>query len=456
MTFMAGSHMNHVPTLAWLVLALWSLKRLTSGAHRQSVLALGCGFCLGMMTAIRPVDGAAFAFPAGLWLLFRTVRREMGWGPLLLAGLGISLPILGVLAYNSATTGSPTLFGYELLWGPSHGLGFHPAPWGISHTPARGAELVSLMFLRLQTYLFETPVPSLVPAIVALGLTRSLGAFDRYLLVSSVLLVSGYFAYWHDGFFLGPRFAYLLLPVLVLWTSRLPAIIDSQFPATPWGGRTVLLTYLVSALVAISISVPGRVRQYSERLSSMRHDYLAPARQRGISNAVILVRESWGAQLMVRLWALGVPRSETEGIYRTVDTCRLDFAVTRLEQSGLRGSAALAALLPLTADSSRLIESELSPDGTERVLPGSTYGPTCQQRILEDRAGYSFLPPILAREDDSNVYARDLHARDTLLLAMYPGRPVYVMRTESSGVGAPLVLEPLNVDSARAAWRGAP
>jgi hypothetical protein len=111
MTFMAGSHMNHVPTLAWLVLALWSLKRLTSGAHRQSVLALGCGFCLGMMTAIRPVDGAAFAFPAGLWLLFRTVRREMGWGPLLLAGLGISLPILGVLAYNSATTGSPTLFG---------------------------------------------------------------------------------------------------------------------------------------------------------------------------------------------------------------------------------------------------------------------------------------------------------------------------------------------------------
>jgi hypothetical protein len=118
----------------------------------------------------------------------------------------------------------------------------------------------------------------------------------------------------------------------------------------------------------------------------------------------------------------------------------------------VRGDAALQALLPLTADSARLVESELSPDETERVLPGSTYGPLCQQRIFEDRAGYSFFTPILARERDSNVYARDLHARDTLLLARYRDRPVYLLRRQSSGVGAPLVLEPLNVDSARSAW----
>lgn len=452
MAFMAGSHMNHVPTLAWLVVAFWSLHRLTSGASRQALLAVTCGFCLGMMTAIRPVDGASFALPAGLWMLWRTLRGEMQWGPLLLAGVGVALPTIGVLAYNELTTGSATLFGYELLWGPSHGLGFHRAPWGVSHTPARGLELVSLMFLRLQTYLFETPVPSLVPAIVALGLTRSLTAFDRYLLVSSVLLVAGYFAYWHDGFFLGPRFAFLLLPVLVTWTVRLPSVIQARFPTAQWGSRTVVLAYLVSAAVAVAVSIPTRARQYAGGLSSMRHDYLAPAAAAGVENAVILVRESWGAQLIVRLWGLGIPRSETEGIYRTIDTCLLENAVTRLEQRGLRGDVALRALLPLTSDSSRLVGSELSPDKTERVLPGSTYGPVCQQRILEDRAGYSFLTPILARERDSNVYARDLHARDTLLLARYRERPVYLLRTQSSGVGAPLILEPLNVDSARSAW----
>jgi hypothetical protein len=453
MAFMAGSHMNHVPTLAWLCVALWALHRLTGGAERQEPLALACGLSLGMMTAIRPVDGAAFAIPAGLWMLVRTLRGQMRWGPLLVAGLGVAIPAGCVLAYNEATTGAATLFGYELLWGPSHGLGFHRAPWGVSHSPARGLELVSLMFLRLQTYLFETPVPSLVPAIVALALSRSVNAFDRYLIASSALLVGGYFSYWHDGFFLGPRFAYLLLPVLVTWTVRLPSIVRERFAPAAWADRAVVLGFAVSALVALSVSIPARARQYAGGLSSMRHDYLAPAASAGVEDALILVRESWGSQLIARLWGLGVPRSETEGIYRTVDSCILDEAVSRLERREIRGEAALRALLPLTSDSSRLVRSELSPDRTERVLPGATYGSTCQRRILEDRAGYSFLTPILARAPATNIYARDLHARDTLLLALYPGRRVYLLRTESSGVGAPLVLEPLNVDSARAAWR---
>lgn len=454
--FMAGSHMNHVPALAWLCVALWSLHRLTSGASRPVVMALVCGVSLGAMAAIRPVDGAAFALPAGLWMLWRTIRGRQGVPALLAAGVGVVLPMVGVLLYNQATTGSATLFGYELLWGSSHGLGFHRAPWGLSHTPARGLELVSLMFLRLQTYLFETPLPSLVPAAAALALSRSLGGFDRYLLVSSGLLVGGYFAYWHDGFFLGPRFAYLLIPVLVLWTVRLPAIVRDRFPARLWASRFVMLTYVVSAVIGLAVSVPARTRQYAGGLSSMRHDYTAPAREAGVENALILVRESWGAQLIARLWGLGVPRSETEGIYRTIDTCVLDSAVTRLEQAGVRDTAALAALLPLTADSGRLVSSELSPDKTERVLPGSTYGVMCQRRILEDRAGYSFLAPVLSQDPGSNVYARDLHARDTVLLRRYAGRPVYLLRASSSAVGAPLVLEPLQPDSALAAWGMAP
>src|SRR4030095_1191791 len=154
--------------------------------------------------------------------------------------------VMGVLAYNGATTGSPTLFGYELLWGASHGLGFHRAPWGVTHTPARGFELVNTYFMRLQTYLFETPLPSLVPAIAALAFVRRPIAFDRYLLASSALLVLGYFAYWHDGFFLGPRFFYLLLPLLVLWTARLPGVVRERFP-TSGGGRVVLLSFGASA-----------------------------------------------------------------------------------------------------------------------------------------------------------------------------------------------------------------
>lgn len=449
MVFMAGSHMNHVPTLAWLCLALLGLRTVTTSVEPRPVMALATGFCLGMMVAIRPVDGAAFALPAGLWLLTRTIRERSFLPALLMSGIGIGIPVAGVLAYNAATTGDPTLFGYELLWGASHGLGFHRAPWGVPHTPLRGFELVNLYFLRLQTYLFETPLPSLAPSIAAFALVRRLTAFDRYLLSGSALLVAGYFAYWHDGFFLGPRFFYLLLPVLVLWTARLPAIARDRFPMLGLD-RLVLLTYAVSALVGVLISVPTRVRQYSGGMASMRHDYVAPSAH--VEGALILVRESWGAQLIARLYGLGVSRSEAEGLYRTVDTCILEGAISELEVESARGNEAMERLRPLTKDSLRLLETTLSPDITERMLPGTPYSPVCQRRILEDRAGYSFLAPLLAREAGSNVYARDLHARDTLLLQRYPERPTYLLRAASSDVGATLLLEPLRLDSARAEW----
>ena len=89
---------------------------------------------------------------------------------------------------------------------------------------------------------------------------------------------------------------------------------------------------------------------------------------------------------------------------------------------------------------------------TERVLPGTIYPAVCQRRITEDRAGYSFFAPLLARDMGSNVYARDLHARDTLLLQRYAGRSVYLLRARSSDIGAPLLLERVRMDSAQAEW----
>ncbi len=451
MVFMSGSHMNHVPTLAWLCLALLGLRIITSDESPRPVVALLTGFCLGMMISIRPLDGAVFALPAGLWLLWRTVQRRTSLACLLASGAGVVLPVLAVLAFNRATTGDALLFGYELLWGASHEIGFHQPPWGVTHTPARGFELVNLYFLRLQTYLFETPLPSLVPAIAALAMVRRLSAFDRYLLVSSALLVLGYFAYWHDGNYLGPRFFYLLLPIFVLWTARLPAIARERFPSLG-ADRFVLLVYAVSAVVAVFISLPVRTRQYTNGMLLTRHDYIEPAASAGVVNALILVRESWGAQLIARLWALGVPRSETEALYRSVDTCLLESAIVGLEAAGIREVAARDRLRPLARDSSRLLTSTLSPDRTQRMLPGARYSPVCQRRILEDRGGYAFFAPLLARDVGSNVYARDLHARDTLLLGRYADRPVYLLRTVSDEVGSPLMLERVRLDSARAEW----
>jgi hypothetical protein len=333
-----------------------------------------------------------------------------------------------------------------VLWGSSHDLGFHRAPWGVSHTPARGIELVNLYALRLQAYLFESSLPSLVPALGALYLTRRLDRFDRYLLVSSALLVGMYFAYWHDGFIFGPRFVFALLPLLTLWTARFPALVRERFGAGmlyrgTWYG------FGVAALLAAFVSVPARAREYAHSFVPMRFDYLAPARTARVTNALIFVRESWGTQLMARMWALGVPRSETELLYGKVDACALETHIDRLERSGIRDTAAFKALAPLLADSAKVVKSPYSPDVTERYLPGSAYVPRCVQRIEEDRAGFTLIAPLLYRDWGTNLYARDMHERNQALIRQHPGRPVYLLRPASSETGAIPQLYPLRVDS---------
>jgi hypothetical protein len=450
--FMSGSHMNHVSALLWTVAAALALARTTSSPEPRPVAAFCAGLCLGLVGATRPVDAFAFAFPAGVWLVVRALRAPNRWKDLVASGIGVAIPLGGLLLFNAATTGSPLTFGYELLWGESHALGFHSAPWGVAHTPARGLELLNLYLLRLQTYLFETPVPSLLPCFAAFVLGRKLSAFDRYLLVSSAFLLVLYFAYWHDGFYLGPRFVYLLLPAVALWTARLPSIVRERFGSGSMPHRGVIAAYGVAGLMAIGLSLPVRVAQYARGLQSMRFDYTAAARDAGVEESVILVRESWGAQLLARLWALGIPRSDAEAFYRTIDSCALEEAVSGLEDARVDSAASRAALLPLMRDSSRLVPSELSPDRTERVLPGRPYSTLCLRRIAEDRAGFTLFAPLLIAQRGSNLYARDLHARDTLLVRANPGKRFYLLRSRSSEPGATLTLVPLSLDSLRQEW----
>ncbi|HMC55311.1 MAG: hypothetical protein DMD35_07345 [Gemmatimonadetes bacterium] len=454
MVFMSGSQMNHVPTLLGVCAALLALERATApGAslQRRSLCALACGLALGFGATVRPVDAAAFALPIAAWLVWRTIRNRHELMPLIASGIGVAIPVALMLWFNARTTGAPLLFGYEALWGKGHELGFHAAPWGVAHTPARGFELVSLYFLRLQTYLFETPIPSLVAAIVALLLVPALRRIDGVLLAGSAMLVTLYFAYWHDGFYLGPRFYVCLMPALALWSAR----VLPEWRAR-WGRgasyRIVTSTALVSVLIALVIMTPLRAGEYRSGLRTMRWDVDGAARRAGVRNAIVFVRESWGAQLMVRLWARGLSHAEAQALYHFVDACALERGLSSLERTGGSDSVARAVMLPLLADSARVVRSPFSVDSTERFLPGAPYGPRCVRRVQEDRAGFTVYLPFLVADGENVVYARDLHARDTVLLARYPSRAVYLVRPASDSEGALPRFWPLSRDSLRATW----
>lgn len=441
--FMFGSHMNHATTLLWLLVAVVGLTRATA-EESSPWWGLVAGLGLGIAATIRPLDAAAFALPAGAWLGWRARRGGTPLAQWLLSGVGVALPVAALLVVNAQTTGHPLRFGYDVLWGAGHALGFHEAAWGTVHTPARGVELISLYLTRLSSYLYETPFPALLLPVIGLWCARSLRAMDRYLLWSAALVIVGYWAYWHDGFYLGPRFLFALLPALVVWSVRGVLAMRAQLGEASPAWRGVQGALGAGALYALVTIFVVRAPTYQNGMRSMRLDPEAEAAQANISNAVVLVQESWGAQLMVRLWAAGITRSDAELLYRHVDACRLELALSALESSGIRDGEARAQLQPLLADSALVVPSDLSPDFTERMQPGARYAPKCMTRISEDRGGYLLYAPWrLAR--DSNVYARWLPGREREVVARYPGRTVYRVRRAGTAVDAPLVWERLTL-----------
>jgi hypothetical protein len=106
----------------------------------------------------------------------------------------------------------------------------------------------------------------------------------------------------------------------------------------------------------------------------------------------------------------------------------------------------------VTADSAALVDSVISADRSEGVLPGSTYTPDCIARLRDDARGFTLYPPLLLDDRSGNVYARDLHVRDTLVLLRYPDRPLFLLVPPDTAVGRFPEFRPIRRDSLLADW----
>jgi hypothetical protein len=450
--FMSASHMNHVTSVAWIVLGMAGLALVTTSERPRPALALLLGLAYGMAGSIRPVDALAFGAPAGLWLFVRALRDRSRIGECVLTAVGMAIPLGAMLWVNAATTGHPLQFGYTLLWGSGHELGFHDAPWGDPHTPLRGLELINLYLLHLQSFFLESSIPGLLPALLVLALGRTLRPFDRYLLTAGAFLLGLYWAYWHNGFYLGPRFLYPLLPLLALWTARTGSTLIERWGQGSLPHRIWVYSASVALLLAIGLNIPLRAKQYSNAFLTARWSPATAAEAAGARDALVFVRESWGAQTLARMWGVGMARSEADFVYQRADMCRMEETLTALEAARADGQVASVALLALTADSLRVVDSALSTDHTENMVPGTRYGSRCLSRLRDDYRGFTLFPPFMLEDRWGNVYARDLHARDTIALARYPDRPVFLAVPDDTTLGALPRYHPVRRDSLRAAW----
>lgn len=445
---MAASQMNHVPALAFTLIALRALAAWDrAGDQRARALAAaGIGLATGLVILVRPLDGVVLALAMGVFQLWRCVSDRSRVASLAAQAAVAMVPVALLLWANVRTTGSPMLFAYEALNGPEHALGFHVDPNGEMHSPRRGLAYVSGYLMRLSRYLFEWPLPGMLVVAAGLALVKRATRWDVLLAAFSAAVLMAYGAYWFDGFFAGPRFLFVALPAFVYFAARAPGAAAAVLER-PLGRRAVLL--LVPFCVAVSWLVPYglsgsslRVSMYRAQRTKLKTDVDAQLERAGLGNALVFVNESWRGRLLARLRVLGVSQFRAERIVSTTDACALHTALDAEDSVATSNRRERADRVIATARAfgeARRVPG-LDADQVIALVPGSTPTPACFDEYRRDQEGTIPYAIFLARQEIGRdgrvggdvVFARDLGARNELLRGRFANRAWYRYRTPAS------------------------
>ena len=423
---MSSTYMNHAGATT-LALAAWAL--LWAPERPRAWHALVAGFAMAGLASIRPLDAVAAALPILVWMVH---RRRWSAVPLLILG---GAPVMIAWAwFNWRLFGSPFTLGYSLLWGPSHGLGFHSNPWGEEFTPRVALNNMVLAVQRVNVYLYEWPIPALLPLLAWALYGHQRGWRDLVLGVALVATPALYFFYWHSGNYPGPRFYYAAAPFFVIGTAR----------AWRWGWHTARRApaRLVRADVALATTaaavfvwswvslVPDRFDIYRSQFATLKQHPERELAAKGVRQALVLVPESWGSRVMADLWGLGVPPVIVERAYRRIDTCDLYFTAKSARAAGVEPDAITARLVQdmvLAPPPPARMESRW-PDPSIKLRTG-TPPEACQVELRRDLAGFTLFGQLVWRNaiglDKGIVFARDLYERNGELLRRYPGWEVW-------------------------------
>jgi hypothetical protein len=192
------------------------------------------------------------------------------------AVIGVGAALL--LLYNLGTTGSPTRFGYEELYGPSHGVGLGKGSWGPPLTLESGIAQVAQSFRLLHKQLFAWPVGSLWPILLGLGLSAAFfargwkkadaetraarleTAREFWLLSTIVSLGAFYVFYWYHDDCFGPRYLYEAMgPILILSArglTRMEALLVRRRPSrsSPAGPSPRRRSRIAGSCVGVAVA----------------------------------------------------------------------------------------------------------------------------------------------------------------------------------------------------------
>lgn len=445
--FMAATQLDHVGALVFIWLAIanlpgWRSAPDLAGASKRAALI---GASIGVAASIRPYDTALMALVIGIFQL-RFVWGNPVLGRSLVAQVVAGLvPVAVLLACNSATTGHPLTFAYDLLNGAQHRPGFHVDPFGLVHTPRRGLFNISAYLMRLDIALLAWPVPALVIVVVVLAWQRRAESWDYLLLGAMGAILVGYWAYWGEGRSPGPRFLFTVAPVFLLYVARLPAVLRERAHGelTRRASTVLLPVWLLSAWLSPPMTAqPFGVWTLSRRLAE--RDVATPlvldaVDRQHLAHAVVFVDDGWHARLASRLRSLGAAPFMAQRIVGNYDACMLQQLLDSAEHTPslmarqshfVFGALDRASGAPPIPGLPALEQLALDPARPRTVV--------CEEGLQTARSNgldlARFLPlqspDSLGRLGGDVVYVRDHGERNRLLRTRFGDRSWYRARLE--------------------------
>jgi hypothetical protein len=458
---MAGTWMSHLPTTLLVcatslsVLKWREAESLPAACRRAAVV----GLLLAATFTVRPLDALALGAAVGSFQLLALAGDRRKRASLLVQGVVGAAALVPLLVVNSRLTGHPLRFGYDVIWGPAHRVGFHEDPFGELHTLSAGLENALEGVIGLNHFLLGWPLPAMLLLGVLVGLGRGRSEWDRFLLLLVFTQVAAYVAYWGASSFLGPRFLFSALPAILLLIARGPLVIGER-----WGrraGTAVLMMFGLSIVVSWAAAFESNsslalARQVAASRGSLRFDLDSLLAGRGIDSGVVFVREPLSQRLSRRLWGVGLARGDAAQFIRGTDVCSLLKSLTAVESEGLRGVPAVGALLGGTR---RIQPGErLLPfaDPLVRVPLDAPTQPVCSRELARDSAGVaSFGPAFLSNAFGATgiegplVIAADLGDHNSALVERFGALPWYLLtsRRGKDGVTTPVLSELRAADS---------
>lgn len=330
--FMGMSYMGHMFTLTAALAA--ALLVLNSVASKRTWLCLAAGSLIGVVSLIRPLDGAIVAVMLGITLLVRTPtwRQRIVSSAAMLTGT-VAMASL-VLPYDRAVTGSPMLMPLEAYYtkyfGPNvMALGFGPERgmgWGLDafpgHSPLEAMINSALNISLLQTELFGWGLGSLF--VVAMFLAS--GSFrrrDAWAYLSTAWIAGVYGLFWyHGGPDFGARYWFLaIIPLTVLTVRGIEWF--GERSAGNEGGRglieaRVMLAVLSLCAVTLACYIPWRAAdKYYHYLGIDPGIQMVIARSE-IGRSLVIVRGNEHPDYQT-MWALNPVNFEGDGPIYALD-----------------------------------------------------------------------------------------------------------------------------------------